>query len=211
LHIGTNSTDKPTITILNHNYINPGTTIKVSFGGIQSLNQVNVNTISMSVVIHYNDINSSTYLYLPTPTIPQPTNNTLTITSDRNSLGYVWHNYWSMSCSYSGRNLVRQTTNFSLSIWPPNAYPWGNWVYSSLGADSDFILMKFVPKFIIDPYNPVPITCSACTMVEVFYATGIVRFRHSQTIYGSSGITFSFNNFPSSAYTVSNSPVYVNV
>lgn len=38
LHIGTNSTDKPTISILNYNYINPGTTISVSFAGIQSLN-----------------------------------------------------------------------------------------------------------------------------------------------------------------------------
>jgi hypothetical protein len=38
LHIGTNSTDKPMITVLNYDYIDPGTTIKISFGGIQSLN-----------------------------------------------------------------------------------------------------------------------------------------------------------------------------
>lgn len=138
LHIGTNSTDKPTITILNYNYINAGTTIKLSFGGIQSLNQVNVNTISLSVLIHYNDINSSTYLYMPTPTLPDPTNNTLTLTSDRNAnisgSIYTWHNLWSMSCAYSGNNILRQPTNFSVTIYPPNSWPFGNTQYSSSGA-----------------------------------------------------------------------------
>lgn len=45
----------------------------------------------------------------------------------------------------------------------------------------------------------------------MFYATGIVRFRHAQTIYGSPGFTFYLNNFPSSAFTVSNLTVSVNV
>ena len=34
LHIGTNSTDKPMITVLNYNYIDPATTISISFAGI---------------------------------------------------------------------------------------------------------------------------------------------------------------------------------
>lgn len=63
----------------------------------------------------------------------------------------------------------------------------------------------------IDPYNPVTISCAYCTYVEVFYATGIVRFRHNRTIYGSPGLTFSLNNFPSSAFTISNLTVSVNV
>lgn len=71
--------------------------------------------------------------------------------------------------------------------------------------------MKFVPKNIIDPYNPLPISCSQCTEVEVFYATGIVRFRHSRTLSGSTNYSFTFNNFSSSAYTVSAMPIYVNV
>lgn len=199
------------ITILNYDYINAGTTIKVAFGGIQSLNEVNVNTISMAVLIKYTDINSSTYLYLPTPTLPDPTNNTVTTINDRNSLGYVWHDYWSMSCSYSGNNIVRKTTTFSLSIWVPWSYPFGGFTYSSTGTDDDFILLKFVPKYIIDPYNAVTVTCAQCTGVEVFYATGIVRFRHAQTLSGSGGYTFTFSNFPSSAYTVSAIPVKVNV
>jgi hypothetical protein len=202
LHIGTNSTDKPTIEILNYNYINPGTTISVSFAGIQSLNSVNVNTISMSVMLYYTNINSSTYLYMPTPMITRPTNNTLTI-PDRNSGGYVWLNYWSMSCGYTGRNVVRQSTNFWVTIWPPNSYPFSGWSYSSTGADADYVLLKFIPKHVIDPYNAVSITCTGCTYVEVFYATGIVRFRHSRTISGGNPYNFTFTNFPSSAYSIS--------
>lgn len=70
LHIGTNSTDKPMITLINYDYIDPSTTISISFGGIQSLNEVNVNTISIGVLIRYTATNSSTYLYIPTATLP---------------------------------------------------------------------------------------------------------------------------------------------
>lgn len=106
---------------------------------------------------------------MPTPTLPDPTNSTLTLTNDRNANVsgsiYPWHNYWSMSCAYSGNNILRQPTNFSLSIWPPNSWPFGNTQYSSSGAEADFILLKFVPKYIIDPYNPVTISCTSCTKV----------------------------------------------
>jgi hypothetical protein len=37
LHIGKNSTDKPMIRIINYDFINPYTTIKISFAAIQSL------------------------------------------------------------------------------------------------------------------------------------------------------------------------------
>ena len=152
------------ITILNYDYINPGTTIKVAFGGIQSLNQVNVNTISMAVLIKYTDINSSTYLYLPTPTLPDPTNNTVSV-SDRNTLGYVWNDYWVMSCGYANTNIVRKTTTFNLYVRTPYSWPFNGYQYSSTGAEADFILLKFVPKYIIDPYNPVTVTCAQCTEV----------------------------------------------
>jgi hypothetical protein len=164
----------------------------------------------MSVMLYYTNINSSTYLYMPTPMITRPTNNTLVI-PDRNSGGYVWLNYWSMSCGYTGSNVVRQATNFWVTIWPPNSYPFYSWSYSSVGADADYVLLKFIPKYAIDPYNAVPITCSGCTYVEVFYATGIIRFRHSRTIVGGSAYNFTFSNFPSSAYSISSLPVYVNV
>jgi hypothetical protein len=55
LHLGTNSTDKPIIKVLGYDFIDPGTTLNISFAGIQSLPEINVNTISIAVVIFYND------------------------------------------------------------------------------------------------------------------------------------------------------------
>ena len=49
-----------------------------------------------------------------------------------------------------------------------------------------------------------PITCAQCSDVEVFYATGIIRFRLTGTISGSSYKYFYFYNFPSSAYSFAN-------
>lgn len=138
LHIGTNSTDKPMITILNYDYIDPSTTISVSFAGIQALNEINVNTISIAVRIFYTDINSSTYLYLPTPKLPQPTNNTLTI-PDRNVLGYgTWISQWYMAANFAGNNIVRKSTTFYLYMRPPNASgtPYYDYPYSSTGVSS---------------------------------------------------------------------------
>lgn len=75
---------------------------------------------------------------MPTPTLPDPTNATLTLTSDRNVMisgsTYQWHPYWSMSCGFSGNNINRQPTNFTLSIWPPNSWPFGGYGYSSSGV-----------------------------------------------------------------------------
>ena len=139
LHIGTNSTDKPMITILNYDYIDPATTVSVSFGGIQSLNEVNVNTISIGVLIHYTDLDSSTYLYIPTATLPLPTNNTETINDHYDS---GWHGGWAMTASYSGNNIVREPTNFTMGVRVPYWYPYYE-NYVSSGAQDDFVLAKF--------------------------------------------------------------------
>jgi hypothetical protein len=69
LNLGTSATNKPTIAIINYNFINPSTTINISFAGIQTLPPTLVNTISVGAMIYYNDIGSSIYLYIPTPII----------------------------------------------------------------------------------------------------------------------------------------------
>ena len=92
LHLGTNSTDKPTIRIINYDFINPGTIIKVSFGAIQSLAAPLSNTISLGVKMYYNDAkNSSTFLYILTPVLPTPT---IATSLDTTRLsGWAW-NFW---------------------------------------------------------------------------------------------------------------------
>lgn len=70
-----------------------------------------------------------------------------------------------MSTSFSGVNVVRNTTTFYVYIQPPNGYPFSNYLYSSTGISSEYVLLKFVPKYVIDPYNIVPITCSGCSEV----------------------------------------------
>jgi len=74
LVVGTSQTNKPTIRIVNYNFIDPQTTIIVSFAGIQTLPDTLVNTISIGAKIFYTDISSSTYLYIPTPIVTVPTN-----------------------------------------------------------------------------------------------------------------------------------------
>ena len=206
LHIGTNSTDKPMITILNYDIIDPATSISLSFGGIQSLNEINVNTISIGVLIHYTDINSSTYLYIPTPTLPEPTNNTLTLADQVSG----WHSNWNFWAYYSGNNIARQPTNFTVRIRVPYWSPYYE-NYVSDGSQSDFILVKFSPKYLIDPFNPTNITCSQCTEQEIFYSTGIMRFRHTRSLSGSTFYYWTFYNFPSSAYTIDNEPASVTI
>lgn len=50
-----------------------------------------------------------------------------------------------------------------------------------------------------------------CTSVDIFYPTGIVRLRHTQTISGATPVNFELSNFPTSAYAIDNMPVTVNV
>jgi hypothetical protein len=62
---------------------------------------------------------------------------------------------------------------------------------------------------VIDPYNKVNITCSQCEVTEVFYATGIIRFRFTATLTGSTWYWFNFTNFPTSSYAIDKYPVNV--
>lgn len=213
LYVGTNSTDKPKIRIINYNFINPGTSITVGFAGIQSLPSTLVNTISIGAIIYYTDIDSWTYLYIPTPIVTIPTN----ATSMFSSMPAGWISGWSVSAGYSGTNIVLQPTVFSVTFTCPYWY-WQNqfgnnlynYQYASTGADHQFILLTFYPPTLLDKNNPLLVNCtdSGCTGVDVYYASGTVRFRHN-TATTSQVRTFQFNNFPTSAYSMLNKPVYV--
>ena len=54
-------------------------------------------------------------------------------------------------------------------------------------------------------------TCPQCTDLQIFYATGIVRFRHNRTLSGSGQYIFNFYNFPTSSYAILNKNVNVNI
>lgn len=165
------------------------------------------------MLIYYTALGTSTYLYIPTPTIPDITNNTVSI-SDRNVIGWTpWIDRWFISAVFSGTNIVRQTTNFTLYMQNPSCYsPFTSSPYSSTATQDEFVLLKFTPKFIIDPFNTVPIMCvaSECSEAEIFYQTGIIRFRHQRTM-GCGNYTFRFINFPTSAYAITNQAVKLNV
>jgi hypothetical protein len=204
---------KPTISIINYNFINPTTTIVVGFAGIQSLPAVLVNTISIGVVIYYNDIGSKTYLYIPTPIITVPTNSTNMF----NSMPTGWVNGWAVNASFTGTNIVLQPTVFTVTFTIPYWYwtdpTYGSWLYnyaySSTGANDQFILMTFYPYTLLDKNNPTPVACLSCTGVDVYYASGTVRFRHTTTTSSSNTGSFQFTSFPTSAYSMLNQTVYV--
>jgi hypothetical protein len=213
LYLGTNSTNKPMIRVINYNFINPQTTIIIGFAGIQSLPPVLVNTISIGVKIFYTDIGSSTYLYIPTPIITVPTN----ATSMYGGMPGGWISGWSVNASYSGTNIVLQPTSFSVYFtipywyWQDPTYGWWlyNFAYSSTGANDQFILLTFYPHTLLDKNNPTPVTCASCTGIDIYYASGTVRFRHNTVTSGSSTRTFTFNSFPTSAYAMLSQTVYV--
>jgi hypothetical protein len=218
--VGTSQTSKPTISIINYNFINPGTTIIVSFARIQTLPSVLVNTISIGAKIFYNDIGSSTYLYIPTPVITNPTNASNVLSNTCSS----WKSEWAVNCSYSSTNIVLEPTVFSISFKVPyyalcvvgglsaqNLTNYGQYTYSSSGAADEFILLTFYPSILLDKNNPLTVSCPTCTSVDVFYSAGMVRFRHSRSISGYNNyITFTFTNFPTSSYALLNQAVTVN-
>lgn len=115
LVVGTSQTNKPTIRIINYNFIDPQTTIIVTFAGIQTLPNTLVNTISIGAKIFYTDISSSTYLYIPTPIITIPTNATNVLATTSTS----WKNEWVVNSSFSGVNIVLQPTIFQVSFKVP--------------------------------------------------------------------------------------------
>lgn len=219
LTVGTSQTNKPTISIINYNFIDPGTTIIVSFARIETLPSVLVNTISIGAKIYYNDIGSSTYLYIPTPVITNPTNATKVISNTCSS----WLSGWDANCSFSSTNIVLEPTVFALSFKVPyypicvvgglssqNLTGYGQYQYSSTGAADEFILLTFYPSILLDKNNPVTVLCGTCESVEVFYSAGMVRFRHNRSISGFNNyITFTFSNFPTSSYALLNQPVNV--
>jgi len=196
--------------VLGYDFINPGTTLNISFAGIQSLPAVNVNTISIAVVIYYHDEkDSSTYLYIPTPVRTVPTNATST-EYDRTFNLSGWD--WAFNSSFSGVNVVLKPTQYQFSIRPPYYNNYSGFVYSSTGQQHSFILIKYTPKFVIDPYNAISITSTDCVSVFVYYATGIIRCHHTRSISGwNTWFTFTFRNFPTSAYTILNQQVSVTI
>ena len=219
LKVGTSQTDKPTIRIINYNFINPQTTIIISFAGIQTLPHTLVNTISIGAKIFYNDIGSSTYLYIPTPVVTVPTN----VSNVLDNTASGWKNAWVANTSFSGTNIVLEPTIFQLSYRVPYYYTGtmgglynttynvsGQYSYSSTGAADEFILLTFYPATLLDRNNPIPVACSSCTDVDVFYTAGMVRFRHTTSQSSSNYRTFSFSNFPTSAYSILNQAVYIN-
>jgi hypothetical protein len=159
LHVGTNNTDKPMIKIINYDFINPSTTITLSFAGIQSLAGNLSNTISIGVKMYYNDaMNSSTYLYILTPKLPQPTTTAVIVYP-----GSGWS--WSFNVAYTGANVVLSPTGFILYLNIPWSANYSGYNYASTGAQDQFILIKIYPKFLIDPYNKVNITSSDCSEI----------------------------------------------
>jgi hypothetical protein len=65
--------------------------------------------------------------------------------------------------------------------------------------------MTFYPPTLLDKNNPIPVSCASCISVDVFYAAGIVKFRHATSTSGYNNYrTFTFTNFPTSAYAISN-------
>lgn len=138
LSLGTNSTNKPKIIVINYNFINPYTTIKIGFASIQTLPPVLTNTISVGAVIFYTNIGSSTYLYVPTPILTVATNATVMA----NSFQSGWSSGWLSNATYYGTNIVLQPTIFTVSFRIPYWYSiniYGShlydYVYSSTGAD----------------------------------------------------------------------------
>lgn len=117
LVVGVNATSKPTIKIINYAFVNPSTTIVIGFAGLQSLPPILTNTISIGVMIYYNDISSSTYLYIPTPIITLATTSNDTLIKSTK-----WISGWNINASYSGANIVLKPTIFTLSIIVPYCY-----------------------------------------------------------------------------------------
>jgi len=128
-----------------------------------------------------------------------------------------------VNSSFSGTNIVLQPTIFQISFKVPyyfrgiygglsssNLTSYGAYTYSSTGAVDEFILMTFYPSTLLDRNNPVTVSCTTCTEVDIFYTSGMVRFRHSRSISGYNNyITFTFNNFPTSAYSILNQNVNI--
>ena len=94
-------------------------------------------------------------------------------------------------------------------LYNTNLTSYGQYSYSSTGAPDEFILLTFYPATLLDRNNPVTVNCGSCTDVDIFYTAGMVRFRHSTTTGSNNYRTFSFTNFPTSAFSILNEPINV--
>lgn len=117
---------------------------------------------------------------------------------------------WGFNSSFSGVNVVLKPSQFQFSLVIPYTGNYSGWVYSSTGQQHSFILIKFTPKFLIDPYNAQNITSGQCVSIFVYYATGIIRCHHTRSLTAYYP-TFTFTNFPTSAYTILNQAVKVSI
>ena len=117
--------------------------------------------MSIGVMLYYNDaLNSSTYLYILTPVLPTPTNAT-SQDVDRNMSGWGWNFY----TYFQGANVVLQPTGFVMRFIVPHSSYYSGYRYTSSGTIDQFILLKFTPKFVIDPNNMVNISCGSCSQI----------------------------------------------
>ena len=193
LYVGTSVTDKPKVRIINYAIIQPGTQLKIGVSNIKTLPAGVLNTISVAVVIYYTTISANSYLYLPTPIITQSTSNQA-ISGFNNFIP-----------SFTGNNVVLLPTNMTIYV-----QPYHDWMNAN--TDGYYYLLTFNPKTLVDPYNTVNITCSGeCVpnSIEVFYGSGIIRFKPVSNERWYSGYNFYLTGMPTSAYTIQNASVGV--
>ena len=185
LHISTNSTNKPMITLINYDDINPGTIIRISFSGIQSLKELNIynNSIGGADPLNYHKqfhLPLHPYGHLARPHQQhrhhQPT-----------SFGLVFR------LVHDGillnNNIVRQSITFQIGVQVHYE------IYSSDGS-------QVQPKFLVDPLQ------LHNHFLQLLLRSGGVllrrhqRFGHTRSISGSGVFYWIFSNFPSSAFTI---------
>lgn len=190
LYVGTSVTDKPKIRVINYGIIQPNTQIKISFSKIKTLPAGVINTISVAVVIYYTTISANSYLYLPTPIITHAT------------AAYGVTGYYNFIPTFTGNNVVLLPTNMTVYVQP---YYYSDGMLAN--TDGYYYTLEFNPSTLIDPYNTVNISCSGECVVgsaEVFYGSGIIRFKPASYERYWVGYSFYLTNMPTSAYTLQN-------
>lgn len=193
LYVGTSVTDKPKVRVINYAIIQPSTQIKISISNIKTLPVSTVNTISVAVVIYYTTISANSYLYLPTPIITQ-------YTSTQSLTGF-----WGFTPSFTGNNVVLLSTNMTIAV-----VPYYDWLAGN--TDGYFYTLQFVPTTLVDPYNSVSISCTGdcvSSSVEVFYGSGIIRWKPSSNQRNWAWYYMYLNGMPTSAYTIQNQSITV--
>lgn len=73
-----------------------------------------------------------------------------------------------------------------------------------------YYVLKVSPSALIDPYNSVSMSCSGdcvSSTIEIFYGSGMIRFRPSSNQRNWIAYTANLLNMPTSAYTIQNKTV----